>query len=290
MGYRSALRPGSFERRTVVVTGGGSGIGRCTAHELASLGALAVLVGRRRERLDQVRGEIEADGGRAASFPCDVRDEAQVERAVAQVVERCGPIHGLVNNAGGQFVAPLAEISQKGFEAVVRLDLVGAFLMSREVYRQSMHEHGGAIVNVIATHWDGMPTVGHAGAARAGLDNLTRTAALEWGASGVRVNAVAPGTVLSSGLDTYEGEVGLKLEAMRQTIPLKRIATEAEISAPICFLLSEGAAYISGATLRVDAGGLTGNVGKFELPPARNSFSFEGFHRARPPKAARPVD
>lgn len=164
MHYRSVFRPGLFEGRTILVTGGGSGIGRCTAHELAGLGAHVALVGRKPEKLDAVRTEIAAAGGSATIHPCDIRDEEQVRATVAAALAAHGRLDGLVNNAGGQFPAPLRDIPLKGWEAVVRTNLTGAFLMARECYTQWMEHHGGAIVNMIADMWGGMPGMGHSGA------------------------------------------------------------------------------------------------------------------------------
>src|SRR5688572_9401660 len=128
MSYRSVFRPGLFADRHVVVTGGGSGIGRCTAHELAALGAIVTLVGRKRDKLEAVAAEITEDGGRADLEPFDIRVEDDVRAAVGRIFERHGRVDGLVNNAGGQFPAPLAVINQKGFETVVRTNLVGGFM------------------------------------------------------------------------------------------------------------------------------------------------------------------
>src|SRR5262245_11094565 len=200
-GYRSVFRPGLFAGQVMIVTGGGSGIGRCTAHELASLGAIVALVGRKPEKLEQVAAEIAGDTGQPAStHVCDIRIEEQVVSTVAAILQRHARIDGLVNNAGGQFAAPLADISQKGWETVVRTNLTGGFLMARECYTQWMRQHGGAIVNMVADMWLGMPAMGHSGAARAGMVNFTETAANEWSGSNVRVNAVAPGWIASSGM------------------------------------------------------------------------------------------
>jgi citronellol/citronellal dehydrogenase len=177
--YRSVFRPGLFAEEVAVVTGGGSGIGRCTAHELASLGARVALIGRTADKLQAVKAEIAAAGGEAEAFACDIREEDRVRETVAAVLARFARIDHLVNNAGGQFSAPLAEISQKGFDTVVRNNLTGGFLMARECYTQCMAEHGGAIVNIVADMWNGMPGMGHSGAARAGMVNFTETAALE---------------------------------------------------------------------------------------------------------------
>ena len=252
MDFDSIFRPGLFSGQTHVVTGGGSGIGRCTAHELSSLGATLALVGRRAERLEAVRAEIEVAGGRAHAFPCDVRDEERVRETVGAILAATGRIDGLVNNAGGQFAAPLAATSGKGWDAVVRNNLGGGFLFSRECFLQWMSDHGGAIVNVVADMWGSMPGMGHSGAARAGMVNLTGTAAVEWAPNGVRVNAVAPGWIASSGMDTYPDWMQPYLRRLHTAVPLQRLGTEAEVSAAICFLLSPAAAFVSGSVLRVD--------------------------------------
>lgn len=279
MVYDSIFKAQLFAGQTILVTGGGSGIGRCTAHELAALGARVLLVGRKAEKLQQVAGEIAEDGGLVDWQACDIRDEDAVKALVGELIERFGPIHGLVNNAGGQYPAPLASINQKGFETVLRTNLVGGFLMAREVFNQSMSKHGGSIVNMLADMWGGMPGMGHSGAARSGMDNFTKTAAYEWGHAGVRVNAVAPGWIASSGMDTYEGAFKAVIPTLREHVPLKRIGSESEVSAAIVFLLSPGAAFISGSTLRIDGAASLGSRA-WPLGKARNSHSYNGFHRA----------
>ncbi|ADP69834.1 short-chain dehydrogenase/reductase SDR [Rhodomicrobium vannielii ATCC 17100] len=281
--YRSIFRPGLFAGQVHIVTGGGTGIGRCTAHELASLGATVVLVGRKEDRLAATAAEIAEDGGTASHAVCDIRDEDAVRTLVSGIVARHGRIHGLVNNAGRQFPAPLMAIPKKGFDAVVATNLTGGFLMMREVFTQSMRAHGGAIVNMAADMWNGMPGMGHSGAARAGMVNLTKTAAFEWGFAGVRVNAVAPGWIASSGMDRYEGPVKALIPKLKDHVPLRRLGTEAEVSAAICFLLSEGAAFINGTTIQIDGGAPLGNP-LFDMGTSPPSPEFNGFHRAAKPK------
>src|SRR2546423_1353545 len=286
MPYASVFAPGLFDGQVIVVTGGGSGIGRCTAHELASLGATVVLIGRDADKLRTVAGEIADDGGRADSAACDIRQEDAVKRTVAAIGERHGRIDALVNNAGGQYIAPLESISAKGWDAVIATNLTGGFLMARECHAQSMKAHGGAILNIVADMWGSMPTMAHSGAARAGMVSFTETAAAEWAAHGVRVNAVAPGYIASSGMDHYPSEAGPMLRAMRQTVPLERFGTEAEASAAIVFLLSPAAAFISGTVLRVDGARPQVRMGWPMAVPdadvqARPAVkAFEGFHRA----------
>ncbi|HMJ53632.1 MAG TPA: SDR family oxidoreductase [Polyangiaceae bacterium] len=287
MAYRSVFRPGLFQEQVVVVTGGGSGIGRCIAHELAALGAHAVVLGRTEDKLARTVAEIAEDGGSASYQVCDIRDEDVVKRAVGTIVQERGRIHGLVNNAGGQYPSPLVAISRKGFEAVVRTNLLGGFLMSREVFEQSFAHHGGAIVNIVADCERGMPGMAHSGAARAGMINLTKTAAVEWSAAGVRVNAVAPGYIASSGLDTYESSVHELIPILRDNVPLRRFGTEAEVSSAVCFLLSEAASFITGMTLPVDGAAPLASPIDRMTKDRRPVPPYEGFHRAKLPDALR---
>lgn len=284
--YQSIYAQNLFASQTIVVTGGGSGIGRCTAHELAALGANIVLIGRNEERLQAVQAEIAEVGAEVSYHSLDIRDEDAVRTAVKAIVEQHGEINGLVNNAGGQFPAPLATISKNGFEAVVKTNLVGGFLMAREVFTQSMRKHGGSIVNIVADMWGGMPGMGHSGAARAGMVNLTETAALEWASTGVRVNAVAPGFIASSGLDRYDPAfMNTFLPQMKAEVPMQRLGTEAEISAAIVFLLSPAAGFVSGTCIKVDGGGSL-NAKGIPMPTAAKDTTFDGFHLSTKPKAA----
>ena len=283
MSYRSVFKPGLFGGRTVIVTGGGSGIGRCTAHEIAALGAHVVITGRKPEKLATVKGEIEAAGGSCETHAFDIREEAQVKEAIAAIVAKNGHVHGLFNNAGGQFPAPAAAISAKGFDVVVRNNLTGGFIVSREVYTQSMQSHGGSIVNMTADYRNGFPSMVHTGAARAGMANLTMTLAYEWAVSGVRVNSVAPGWIASSGMDTYTGEFKENIPKLKYHCPLGRLGTESEVSAAVCFLLSDASAYITGTEIRIDGGVPLGNR-SMDLPKTDKSQAFNGFHLAVTPK------
>ncbi len=283
MGYRSILRQDCFSGQTIVVTGGGSGIGRCVAHELASLGAHVVITGRKQEKLDRVLAEIAEDGGSAEARAFDIRDEEAVKAAVGSIVAARGRIDGLVNNAGGQFPAPMETISKKGFDAVVANNLTGGFLVMREVFVQSMQAHGGAVVNMAADMWRGMPGMAHSGAARAGMVNLTKTAAYEWGPAGVRVNCVAPGWVASSGMDTYDGMTKALIPTLKKHVPLGRIGVEAEVSSVICFLLSPAASFVTGVTVPIDGGSPLGSA-LFPIGKGRGTEPFDGFHRAVVPE------
>lgn len=282
MTYRSVFRPGLFAGQTIVVTGGGSGLGRCTAHELKSLGARLALIGRTAEKLERVKEELGAPD--TFTFAADLRVEDQVKRAVDAVLAWGSRIDGLVNNAGGQFPAQLKDISLNGWNAVVANNMTATFLMSKEVYLRWMENNGGAIVNVGADWELGMPGMGHNGAARAGQVNFTYTASIEWAHAGVRVNSVIPGFIASSGFDRYPERAHDVLRNVRTRIPLKRHGTESEIAGAIVYLLSEAAAYVTGMALRVD-GGLHNN-GKsnfYEVPDHDKSKPYNGFPLYRVP-------
>lgn len=282
--YQSVFREDCFKGKVAIVTGGGSGIGRCSAHELASLGANIALVGRNEDKLLTVQKEIADGGGHAECFVCDIRDEESVKSLVSAVLQRFNRIDHLVNNAGGQYATPVEKISKKGWEAVISSNLTGGFLMARECYNQWMCDHGGAIVNMSMDMWNGAPDMAHSGAARAGMVNFTMTAALEWGCSGVRVNAVAPGLIFSSGVDTYPPAVQQRLLEFKNHVPLGRTGTEAETSSAIVFLLSEGAAYISGSTICID-GAFAMASPNYTLRERRyDAPAFDGFHLSVPPK------
>jgi citronellol/citronellal dehydrogenase len=282
MEYHSVFRPGLFAGQVVIVTGGGSGLGRCTAHELKSLGARLALIGRTAEKLEKVKEELgDSD---TFTFAADLRREDQVKNAVEAVLGWGGRIDGLVNNAGGQFPATLKDISLNGWNAVVANNMTATFLMSKEVYLRWMEANGGAIVNVGADWELGMPGMGHNGAARAGQVNFTYTASVEWAHSGVRINSVIPGFIASSGFDRYPERAHDVLRNVKGRIPMKRHGTESEISGAIVYLLSDAAAYVTGIALRVD-GGLHNN-GKsnfYEVPDHERSRPFNGFPLYRVP-------
>ncbi|HEY5924030.1 MAG TPA: SDR family oxidoreductase [Kofleriaceae bacterium] len=255
--------PGLFAEQVAIVTGGGSGIGLATALELVRLGGRVAICGRTEAKLAAAKAElIEAVAGKASTgaaseasdrvltATCDIREPAQVEAFVKATLDAFGRIDILVNNAGGQFPSPAQHISPNGFLAVIRNNLVGTFHMCREVANQWMIPHkGGRIVNVIANIYRGFPGMVHTGAARAGVENMTMTLAVEWAQFGILVNAVAPGIIISSGTAQYPPQL---LERGVKETPLKRAGTIDEVAASIVFLASPGAQYITGATLRID--------------------------------------
>lgn len=282
--FESVFKGGLFKGQTVLITGGGSGIGRCTAHELASLGCNLALVGRKLEKLEQVKQEIAQTCDVTITLhTCDIREEDKVAETVKEILQAHGKIDHLINNAGGQYPAPLSSINAKGWEAVVKNNLTGGFFMAREVYNQHMSRHVGekdmSITNIIADMWNGMPGMGHSGAARAGMLNFSETASLEW--APVRVNAVAPGFIASSGMDTYPEPMKQTIMQLDKTIPLQRLGLEAEVSGVLVFLASPAASFISGSCIRVDGAAPNAKrvwpvVGCGKANPAFNSFHLGG--------------
>ncbi len=244
--------PGLFADKVAVITGGGSGIGLATAVEIARLGGRVAICGRTQAKLDTGREAIAAASGPHDVYAatCDIREPEAIAGFVSDTLERFGRIDILVNNAGGQFPSPAQMISAKGFAAVIRNNLLGTFNMTREVANRAMiPQKSGCIINVTANVFRGFPGMAHTGAARAGVENLTMTLAVEWSQFGILVNSVAPGIIESSGTRQYPPAI--VAAAVKQT-PLKRAGTVEEVAAAIVFLASPAARYITGTTLRID--------------------------------------
>jgi NAD(P)-dependent dehydrogenase (short-subunit alcohol dehydrogenase family) len=243
---------GILKEKSAFVTGGGSGIGAGIAKRLAEQGATVALFGRTRAKLDAVASEIHAAGGEARSFAGDVRDYATLEKAVNDAAAAFGRLDVVVCSAAGNFLAPASTLSANGFRAVIEIDLCGTFNTARASFAH-LAKQGGSIVSITATQAEvPMPLQCHAGAAKAGIEKLTRDLALEWARFKVRVNALAPGPI-----DNTEGMARLAQgdpATMQKSVPLGRWGTIDEIADALLFLVSPAASYVTGATLRVDGG------------------------------------
>jgi peroxisomal 2,4-dienoyl-CoA reductase len=249
----SVFRPDLLRGRSALVTGGGTGICRGIALALAAHGADVAITSRRAEHLEPTVREIEALGARALAAPADVRDPAAVERTVEAAVAAFGRLDVVVNGAAGNFVCLAESLSPNGFGSVVDIDLKGTFHVCRAALPH-LKQAGGVVLNVSATlHYLGTAAQLHVSAAKAGVDALTRTLAVEWGPYGIRVNGIAPGPI--------EGTEGVrrllegdKKERAVRLNPLRRLGRVDDVAAAAIFLCSEAAAFVTGVTLVVDGG------------------------------------
>jgi NAD(P)-dependent dehydrogenase (short-subunit alcohol dehydrogenase family) len=250
------LPEGTFDGRTAVVTGGGSGLGRAVALELARLGAAVVVAGRREEPLAETVSLVEARGGQALAQPTDVREPDVVDALVAAAVDRFGRLDVLVNNAAGNFVVKAEDLSPNGWRAVVGIVLDGTFLCSRAAGRRMIEQgEGGAILSVIASYaWTGGPGTVHSAAAKAGVLALTRTLAVEWADHGIRVNCICPGPTETEGAGQALWPTEDDRARVAASVPLGRLASPEEIAVWAAALCSPYADYITGENLTIDGG------------------------------------
>jgi peroxisomal trans-2-enoyl-CoA reductase len=248
---KNPFAPSLMKDLVAIVTGGGTGIGRATAVELLQLGARVAIGSRKPEHLEPTVKEL-SSLGEVIALPCDIREPESVAAFVGGVLEKFSRVDVLINNAGGQFPSPAEHLQPRGWDAVIRNNLNGTFYMTREVATRALiPQRSGAIVNVIANIARGFPGMVHTGAARAGVENMTKTLAVEWAQHDVRVNAVAPGIIQSSGIAQYPPEL---VQAGVQRTPQKRIGTVEETAHAIVYLASPAAAFITGVTLQIDGG------------------------------------
>lgn len=241
-----------FKGKTVLVTGGGSGLGRDMAIAFAAEGAHVCVVGRRAEALEETSNLAAAAGGNVFGLTCDVRDPERVQEVIAQIVGRTGGLDVLVNNAAGNFVAPSEQLSPNGFKAVVDIVLNGTFHCTRFAF-EALCKSRGCVLNIIATYaWGGEPGAVHSASAKAGVLAMTRTLAAEWGQFGIRLNAIAPGPIHTEGTDKNLWSVGDVDKIVAKQIPLGRLGEPGDVSRAALWLCSDDAVWISGAALPVD--------------------------------------
>jgi citronellol/citronellal dehydrogenase len=246
---KSPLATDANEGKVALVTGGGTGIGRATARELVRTGAQVAICGRREEPINAVQEEL---GESCFAVVTDVREPEQVENLVDRALERFGRIDVLVNNAGGQFLAPAEEISSKGWRAVHRLNVDAVWDLTRTVASRSMiPNEEGVVVFIGFSPRRGQAEMAHAAAARAALENLAGSLALEWSEHGIRTVCVALGNIATEGLDGYGAE---RVAGWEREVPLGRLGTPEEAAALIAFLVSPGGGYVTGTTVVMDGG------------------------------------
>jgi citronellol/citronellal dehydrogenase len=239
--------PGLLEGQVVVVTGGGSGLGRAAAEELSALGATVVVAGRRAEPLDETASLCE---GTCEPIACDIREEEQVAALVDRVLERHGRIDTLVNNAGGQYMSPAEDITAKGFETVMRLNLIGTWLMTHAVAARAMiPQGGGKVVSVTLSPHNGLPAMAHSSAARAAVENLMRVLSIEWARFNIKTTAIASGHFRTDALKKYPQPVQ---EGVARTVPLQRLGEAEEQAWLVAFLASPAGDYYSGTVITID--------------------------------------
>jgi citronellol/citronellal dehydrogenase len=245
------FRDNAFKGKVVFVTGGGSGIGYSISKLFLELGATVFIASRKKEKIDKAVSELSAFGD-CKGLICDIREPEEIKRVADEIKAISGRLDYLVNNAGGQFPTPSQSLSPNGWKAVINNNLNGTWFVTQTMANEFfIPQNEGSIVNIIANIYKGFPGMVHTGAARAGVDNLTKTTSIEWVKFNIRVNAVAPGIIASSGLDNYPPQF---LHGINEKIPMKRMGTTEEVAWLVLFLCSPMASYITGETIYVDGG------------------------------------
>jgi citronellol/citronellal dehydrogenase len=270
--YRSPLAPDANAGRVVIVTGGGTGIGRATAREFARTGARVAICGRRPEPLESTAAELLGDGREALAIPCDVREADQVEAFLAAVEQRFGGADVLVNNAGGQFAAAAEDIALKGFRAVHRLNVDAPWHLTHEVAtRWMIPARSGVVFFVGFSPRRGIPMMAHSSTARSALETMAASLSNEWSRFGIRAICVSCGLIRTEGLDQYGGPEFV--DELATQVPLQRPGLAEEVGSTIAFLASAGGGYVTGSTVLVDGGADAWGIGAEPPPLAPNGPS-----------------
>jgi citronellol/citronellal dehydrogenase len=241
-----------LQGKTALVTGGGTGMGRATAIELARCGARVAVLGRRIEPLESCAGEIRTLGGAALAMITDIREAEQIEQTMQRIKTEFGGLDILVNNAGGQFVSPARDLNNKGFETVIRNNLIGTWQMTRAVADHFMLANGGSIVFVTACVRSGLSGFVHTAAARGGVLAMMKTLAFEWAEYGIRLNCVAPGTIKTEALGHYPITPDQWLELNRNV--LGHMGDVEDVAGAIVFLSSPLGKFVTGEEWYIDGG------------------------------------
>jgi 2,4-dienoyl-CoA reductase [(3E)-enoyl-CoA-producing], peroxisomal len=270
MPITSVFRESLFSGRVALVTGGGTGIGRGIAEALARHGADVAIISRKAENLGPAAEQIAATTGRRClPLAADVRQPEAVDAAIDRTIRDLGGLDIVVNNAAGNFFCPSSELSPNGFGAVIDIDAKGTWNVSRAAYRARFKDHSGQILNISATlHYGGTPGQVHVAAAKAAVDAMTRTLAVEWGPQGIRVNAIAPGPVgdTEGARRLFPGE---RADRLRSLIPTRRLGAIDDIVNLALFVLSDAGSNLNGAIVVSDGGlCLTGRFGLDEIAAA----------------------
>ena len=248
------FQPNLLKNNVALITGGGTGIGASIAHLFATLGARVIIASRDQDKLEKAAKGLSAlTGNQVTPIVCNIRDREQIKMVIASIMERFGAIDILVNNGGGQFMSPAEQIREKGWDAVISTNLTGTWEMSTAVAKAHMLNNGGSIINITMLTDRGFPGMTHSCAARAGVEGMTKTLAIEWASRSITVNAIQPGIIASSGMKSYPNWERL-VKKFQSEIPMKRLGHCDEVANLVAFLASPAGRYITGQVWAIDGG------------------------------------
>ena len=254
-----------FKGKTIVITGGGTGLGKSMANRFAELGANLVITSRRKEVIQETSEELKSNGVDVLPIPCDVRDPEQVENMAKRAIGLFKKIDILINNAAGNFISPTENLSSNAFKTIVDIVLNGTFHCTQSFGKHMRKMKNGVILNIVTTYaWTGSGYVVPSACAKAGVLAMTRSLAVEWAKYGIRSNAIAPGPFPTKGAWSRLAPPGLGIEKkMKNRIPLKRMGEHIELADLATFLISDQASYINGEVVTIDGGEWLKGAGQF---------------------------